>query len=160
MEDARGLELRNTTNVVRVQVPFTAIISGRKMAEPAHDFSRLQDLASCPPREATPVTGTFYAFHGSDPPDESDFRTSHERGVVRADPCKCRANSIWSDLEALKRKIGHFKRSNARLFQYISAGDVCHEHGVCLPFDVEPEHCSFWICGKTSMRAIFKNRVV
>jgi len=125
-----------------------------------YDFSRLNDIPSCPPAGAKSKEGKFYAFHGSDPPDESDFQTAAERSRPpnqNADECRLRSNSIWSDLAALQQKIRGFNRRHALRFRFISVGNIKQDSGVFAEGD-GPHH-SFWVCGKTSMHAIFTQRV-
>jgi hypothetical protein len=44
------------------------------------------------------------------------------------------------------------------MYNFISAGHVKKEHGV-LQRTGGNAHWSFWVCGKTSMRAIFVEKV-
>ncbi len=159
---------------MRVQVPFTAMLPGRKrtmkFTDPASSISKpskgsdfnfdyLKDLPSCPPSNATQIDGTFYAFHSSIPPDPADFQTASARGShPTADQCKRRSNSIWSDLIALKKKMEHLKKTNRLYCQYISAGKITSSDGVI--DDGQGPHRSFWVCAKTSMHRIFTQQVL
>jgi|GEM_PF-4471218 len=128
--------------------------------EAKHDFSWLADLKSCPPPDAQPIDGTFYVFHDFDPPStEADFRTAAQRGQFESlDECARRSNSVWSDLAALKGRVADLKKRYPLRPFYISEGHVKKEHGVVK--DSDKSHCSFWVCGRTCMHAIFKRRVV
>jgi hypothetical protein len=124
-----------------------------------HDFTRLNDIESCPPPSADMREGIFYAFHASDPPGPADFKTAAGRGVYSGkDECKRRSNSIFSNLEEIGNLCASMRRRGRGLVcRYISAGKITPNSGVA----VEDEGChySFWVCGKTSMHAIFTNRV-
>jgi hypothetical protein len=155
-------------NVVRVQIPFTAVSPRWIMppptsnpspspSQPTHDFSYLDDLSSCPPQDARPTDGTFYAFHDSNPPGPSDFQSAAQRNhYVGKDECQRRSNSIWSNLDALRKRIAPVRKRNPLIWQFISAGDVKTTSGVVAG---DGPHHSFWVCATTSMHAIF-NRLV
>ena len=159
----RGFGTLEHHSVMRVQVPFTAVSSGAIMADPTanpsgHDFSHLEDIPSCPPRSASSREGTFYAFHDSAPPDESDFQTAAQRGTHRTgDECERNANSIWSDLEALQKRISQLRRKHPHRYNFVSSGNITNDHGVFK--DAADPHCTFWVCGKHSMRDIFTTQV-
>lgn len=170
--NARGLEPRNTISVLRVQVPFTAIpLRGNRMSEltssgassssprdDGYDFTRLMDLQSCPPADATPKEGVFFAFHGSTPPDAGDFQTAEQSGAyVDGDPCKRRSNSIFDNLAAIEKKADRLRRKGHTNCRFISAGRLSRESGVTQ--NDHGHHHSFWACGKTSMHAVFTERV-
>jgi hypothetical protein len=125
----------------------------------AYNFNHLHDIQNCPPQAAVAANGTFFAFHDSDPPDESDFQTAAQRNVFRGkDECVRRSNSVWSDLAALQGKLTDLKRRHPLRFSFISEGQLRNEHGV-LDGGAGP-HRSFWVCAKTSMHAIFTKRVI
>jgi hypothetical protein len=141
-----------------VQVRFTVVHIGAKMSEQTqavYDFRHLQDLTSCPPAEAVPKDGIFYVFHSSDPPDPTDFRTAFQRNVYAdRDPCIQRSNSVFSDLSAINSLCASMrKRGRGLLCKYVSLGKIQREHGVIL--EGARHHHSFWVCGKSSMHAIF-----
>ena len=123
------------------------------------DFSRLADLHLCPPPDATPVDGTFYAFHDFDPPStEADFTTAAQRGQHQgSNECLRRSNSVWSDLAELRACVARLKKLYPRRPFHISEGRIRREHGVVK--DADKPHCSFWASGTTSMHAIFNQRV-
>ena len=124
-----------------------------------YDFSRFADLPSCPPSTAAPQEGTFYAFHASDPPDGSDFLTAAQRAVYwDVEECVRRSNSIYSDLYAITKKCSDMQRRGQGLVcRYVSAGKLSHSSG--LASEGRNHHYSFWVCGKTSMRKIFTERI-
>jgi hypothetical protein len=124
-EDAWGLEPQNTTVLYGFKSRSPQSSWGPSMARhspgpvrestekptPGYGFSRLADLDSCPPPSAIPVDGTFYAFHDCETPSpETDFTTAAQRDdYPGANECERRSNSIWSNLEALKRRIQPLK---------------------------------------------------
>jgi hypothetical protein len=124
-----------------------------------YDFKRLGDLPSCPPPSAVSVDGRFFAFHASEKPDGGDFLTASQRNVFpHGDECKRRSNSVFDDLTAIKKLCDGLRRRGRGLTcKYISSGRILEENGVVLPD--RSHHFSFWVCGTTSMHAIFKELV-
>jgi hypothetical protein len=125
----------------------------------SHDFAHLTDLPHCPPAVALTTSGVFYAFHGASPPDASDFTTAEARNVqTDKDPCIRRSNSVFNDLESL-RKLCHklTRKGHGLTCKFISSGQIKSDSGV-VQFR-EGHHHAFWVCAKTSMHEIFKELV-
>ena len=132
--------------------------TGATSHDRAHDFSHLHDLQSCPPRDALPASGVYYAFHDEDPPGEGDFMTAAERGAFPdKDECVRRSNSVWSDLTALQLKVQQLRERYPLRFRHISKGELGTEHGMLKPNG--PPHYSLWVCRKTSMHKLFREKV-
>jgi hypothetical protein len=98
MEDARGLELRNTTNVIRVQVPFTAVTHRIWLTRMAEYREKLPDL--CPPSDAQEINTEFDVFRlvNGKPPTDGDFKSQRalrpEARFRDIDECIARGLSV------------------------------------------------------------------
>ncbi len=140
-------------NVVRVQVPFTAIISGAMRKK----FAFQDEFPSgCPPADAVARDGIFFACHRESPPSSSDFTTAAQRDAyVGGCECRRRAHSIWSDLKAAQGLL----KSYPRRFKYVSRGKVKKIHGVHAPTSARATHHSFWRYEDVAMHEIFTEQL-
>lgn len=167
MEYAGGLEPPNTTNVLRVQVPFTAnsshVVGANNMRVPAQSTSdnsgsrfafQNEFPDNCPPTEAAPAKGIFFICHRNRPPTDADFTTAAQRGCY-VGQCECRRRS-YSILKNREDALGLVEKS-PQVFRYVSRGKLQAENGVCkaTPSKNSRSHHSFWRYEDQSMRQIF-----
>jgi hypothetical protein len=126
---------------------------------PTYSFDYLTGLDECPPDDAAPADGIFYACHEFDPPGESDFRTAAQRGAfLQADQCYRRANSILKD----RRDVESLMKRYKRVFKFASEGRITPPCGLVKssPSNIGRSHHSFWVCTSTSMHAIFNKKII
>lgn len=159
-------------SVVRVRVPFTAKhillgqinMSASTSGDSSHNrtsksFAFAEGFsANCPPSDAVPRTGTFYACHKENPPTNSDFTTAAQRGAF-PDGCQCqrRSHSIVQDVKDAHGLL----KACPRRFRHISEGQLKKSHGVCRPTPRPniKSHYSLWRYADVTMREIFTKAV-
>lgn len=114
--------------------------------------------SDCPPADAKPVEGIFYACHKNSPPSGEDFTTSAQRNVNRGKcECKRRSHSILRDVDDARGLVEKYKK----MFSYISRGRLQPHHGALAEtgHPGSESHCSFWRFANVSMVELFDEQI-
>ena len=116
--------------------------------------------SDCPPLPHVCPNGVYYRILKTENgPNESDFKSDHERSHMSrgADECESRAISIWNNRESIRALKVNWRNATKRgIVEVIINGNV----GVIHPCEHKlPGHCIWWISARVSPMSMCRNMV-
>jgi hypothetical protein len=131
------------------------VLQGCTMTEP-HDEDRSYPAdwpASCPPQDASPASGEVYRVVKNNPPEETDFHSHREKGLLPSAPeCMRCGLSVFDELHGATHMLDLFPK----LGKYVATASLQDCHGkVKRTPGKHPSHTTWWPYSHVRRDALF-----